>query len=66
MALSSFMLPERFFNALIKDYPELKILNYSYIPEDQQCVRCKHIFFFNGCPHCGNTFLTRDILRQTS
>lgn len=37
-----------------------------FIDKDIRCKRCLNIFFFNGCPHCGNTFIKRDILRQTS
>jgi hypothetical protein len=36
---------------------------------DAGCPLCKRnprIFYFKGCPHCGYTFLHRDILRQTS
>ena len=36
------------------------------VDEGVQCSRCKQTFFFDGCPHCGNTFLKRSVLRQTS
>lgn len=32
---------------------------------ETSCERCRNEFF-NGCPHCGNTFLKREILRQTA
>lgn len=43
-----------------------KILFLNSINEEIRCVRCKGTYFFDGCPSCGNTFLSRDILRQTS
>ena len=35
------------------------------IPEEIRCVKCKTVFYFNGCPSCGNTFIRREYLRQT-
>lgn len=66
MAIDYSMISKRLFDEMAKTLPEFKRINYPYIPKDQKCNRCKDIFFFDGCPHCGNTFLNRDILRQTS
>ena len=45
--------------------PLLDLARYS-VDTTTCCLRCKDTFFFTGCPHCGNTFLNRDILRQTA
>lgn len=34
--------------------------------KDIRCKRCISVYFFKGCPHCGNTFIKRDIVRITS
>lgn len=38
-----------------------------FVDKDTVCKKCYHskIFYTDGCPHCGYTFLDRDILRQT-
>jgi len=33
---------------------------------DIRCKKCIDVIHWGGCPSCGSTFISRDILRQTS
>jgi len=55
------LLTEKFLKSQI-DLIFKEISNY---PDDVRCKKCLIVFYWNGCPHCGNTFLKREVLKQT-
>jgi|LGVD01.1.fsa_nt_gb predicted RNA-binding Zn-ribbon protein involved in translation (DUF1610 family) len=66
MAVSRIYFSEEEFNQLREQFkpPKFKVL--TPIPVDQRCPMCVDTVYYRGCPHCGNTFIKREILRQTA